>query len=464
MEHRNNQGERKYIFSCILVLCGTLCILGINEAIAKEYFVATSNGKDGNIGTKEAPFLRLEKGVSVLSPGDTLYVRGGTYQRDHYMWNSPNGTSWTNAITIKAYQNEKVIVKPLPSESFPGYTVFNFLDNSQYIIMDGLTVDGTNGRYGYNMGTGSHHIRVSNGEIKNTPNSAIQGSTANYIEVINLKVHDSWTGVDAWDVNNRSYGFYLNGDYNLVQNCEFYNNHGYGVSIFSSTRRPSNNLIINNKFFNNGMAGLGIFAGNGNIAINNIFWNNERGLQVDYGATNTMVYHNTFYSNQKNEILLGPKSDRSFVKNNLLVGASSDSVLFAVDGSGASKIESNLILGASTDTKVLLKISDASATSTGNLLGGLYVAGLRDPDNFDFHLTEASSARGAGQVLALANFDIKLAEASLAMDAGRVPATMTTDRDGVSRTPTKGFDIGAYQYGGFVFEPPTSLRILSQGK
>ncbi|MEZ4272378.1 MAG: right-handed parallel beta-helix repeat-containing protein [Myxococcota bacterium] len=275
--------------------------------------------------------------------------------------------------------------------------------------------------------------------------------------MINIKAHDSWTGVDAWDVHNRSYGFYLNGDYNLVQNCEFYNNHGYGVSIFSSTRGPSYNLIINNRFYNNGMAALGVFSGNGNIAINNVFWNNERGLQVDYGATNTLVYHNTFYSNQKNEILLGPYSDRTFVKNNLLVGTNSDSALLAVDGSGASEIESNLISGSSADPNVLLKILDASATSTGNLVGGSYVPGLRDPSHFDFHLTEASSAIGAGQILFHDNFDISLTEAILIMDGGRVLASVTSDKDGNPRAPTADFDIGAYNFGGSpgpVVEPP----------
>lgn len=444
MEYWNNHRVMKFFLSCVLGMSGIVGIAGPSEAIAKDYFVAASNGNDANPGTKEAPFLRLEKGVSVLSPGDTLYVRGGTYQRNHYRWSSPSGISWTQPVSIKSYQNEKVIVKPLPSTDVPGHTVFYFLDNSQYIIMDGLTVvgtavDGSNaGSYGYRMGTGSHHIRISNGEIKNTYNSAIQGSGAHYIEIINLKIHDSWLGTSGFGTGEKSYGFYLNGDYNLVQDCEIYNNHGYGIHLFSSTRKPSHNRIINNRIHDNKLGGIIVTGGTNNQVINNLFWANDRGIQVDWGATSTIVFHNTFYSNTKEEIILGPSSDKSFVKNNLLVGTSSYPVLFAVNGSGASQIENNLILGSSKDPNVLLKISDPSATSSGNLMGSSYVHGLKNPAGFDFHLTEPSSAIRAGLAL----------------------KEVTTDLDGASRNSTAGYDIGAYQFGGAIaLDPPHNLRI-----
>lgn len=439
MEHWNYCHRRLKVFlSYILVFIGIVGIAGISEAIAKEYFVAASNGNDRNVGTKEAPFLTLEKGVSVLFPGDTLYLRGGAYQRNQQEWSPPRGISWENAITIRAYQNEKVIVKPLPSED--GNSVFHFKDGSQYVIMDGLTVDGTNGRFGYVMGTGSHHIRVSNGEIKNTPHSAIQGSAAHYIEIINLKIHDSWTGAVTYGSGERSYGFYLNGNYNLVQDCEIYNSHGYGIHVFSTENTPSYNRIINNRIHDNDMPGVIITRGTNNQVINNVFWNNEYGIEVNYGATNTIVYNNTFYSNKKGEIYLGPQSNVSFVKNNLLLGTNTNPVLLVVTGSGASKIENNLILGVSKNPDDLSKIWEKSASASGNRIGGSYRHGLKNPEYFDFHLTATSSAIGAGLVL----------------------AEVTKDMDGVSRNSTIGYDIGAYQYNGEIsLEPPTSLRIVN---
>ncbi|WP_447964785.1 right-handed parallel beta-helix repeat-containing protein [Nitrospira sp. Ecomares 2.1] len=437
MGNCNKHQGIKVSLCCVLFIV-SYGITGIKEANAKDYFVSATDGKDENTGTKEAPFFTLEKGLSVLYPGDTLLVRGGTYQRNHEKWGPASGVSWTKPVVIKAYQNEKVIVKPLPSTNFPGNSVFYFKDNTQYIIMDGLTVDGTNGGYGYRMGTGSHHIRVSNGEIKNTSNSAIQGSGAPFIEILNVKIHDSWLGTKRYTTGERSYGFYLNGDYNLVKDCEFYSNHGRGIHIYSATRRPSNNLIINNKFYDNDMVGLGIYSGDGNVAINNVFWNNERGIHVDYGATNTIVYNNTFYSNNGEEILLGPESDRSFVKNNLVVGTNSGPVLLAINGSGASEIENNLILGNSMDPNDLLKISDKSVISSGNLIGNSYKHGLKNPANFDFHIKETSSAIGAGLPL----------------------SEVKTDIEGEARNSIVGFDIGAYQFSGVnSLDPPTDLRI-----
>lgn len=439
---KNHHRAMKFFRSYVFVWIGVFGIAGVNDANAKEYFVAASNGNDKNYGTIEAPFVTLEKGVSVLYPGDTLYVRGGTYTRNYQLWEPPNGISWENATTIKAYQNEQVIIK-----SLPGTSVFRFKDGSHHIIMDGLTVDGGGPGHsltGYTMGTGSHHLRISNGEVKYTNDSALLGSEAKYIEIINMKLHDSWQGIAGYGGGEKSYGFYLNGDYNLVQDCEIYNNHGYGIHIYSTHNQPSHNRIINNRIHDNDLAGIIVTKGTNNQVINNIFWNNARGIEVLYDATNTIVYHNTSYANtKKGEILIGERSRDSLVRNNLLIGTNTQPVLLVVEDTGVSKIENNLILGVSINPKDLMKIYEPSAIASGNLIGGSYKHGLKKLENFDFHITEeTSSAVGAGLVLA----DVKV------------------DMDGISRISKNGYDIGAYQYNNGLpsLDPPTSLRTVNK--
>jgi len=56
---------------------GLLLLLTL-PAEAATYYVATT-GDDANSGTLAQPFRTLGQGVSVLRPGDTLYVRAGTY-------------------------------------------------------------------------------------------------------------------------------------------------------------------------------------------------------------------------------------------------------------------------------------------------------------------------------------------------------------------------------------------------
>lgn len=64
---------------------------GRSGAAPTIYYVATT-GSDSNAGTQAAPFRTLNRGVSVLTPGDTLRVGAGTYD-ETLIDNIPSGTS-----------------------------------------------------------------------------------------------------------------------------------------------------------------------------------------------------------------------------------------------------------------------------------------------------------------------------------------------------------------------------------
>lgn len=59
-----------------LSLC--LVLLGGGTAHAATYYLAPT-GDDDNPGTMEAPFFTLVRAWEAIGPGDTLYLRGGTY-------------------------------------------------------------------------------------------------------------------------------------------------------------------------------------------------------------------------------------------------------------------------------------------------------------------------------------------------------------------------------------------------
>jgi autotransporter-associated beta strand protein len=73
---------------------------------ATSYYVAT-NGWDGNPGTLSAPFQTIAHGASVLTAGNTLYIRGGVYRET--IQPSVSGTA-SAPILITAYSNETVTV------------------------------------------------------------------------------------------------------------------------------------------------------------------------------------------------------------------------------------------------------------------------------------------------------------------------------------------------------------------
>lgn len=60
-----------------------LCIIAVFvlsvPAFADTYYIAT-DGNDTNPGTIAEPFATIPQAVSVVAPGDTIYIRGGTYE------------------------------------------------------------------------------------------------------------------------------------------------------------------------------------------------------------------------------------------------------------------------------------------------------------------------------------------------------------------------------------------------
>ncbi len=78
-----------------------------NSAVAATYFVST-NGSNSNPGTSNAPFATPQKAVatnSALTAGDTIYIRGGTYNLSAQV--KPNKTGAAgNYIKLWAYPGE----------------------------------------------------------------------------------------------------------------------------------------------------------------------------------------------------------------------------------------------------------------------------------------------------------------------------------------------------------------------
>ncbi|MCT2535992.1 right-handed parallel beta-helix repeat-containing protein [Aquibacillus koreensis] len=73
-----------------------------------EYHVA-KHGSDLNVGTKQEPFLTINKAASIAVAGDAVVVHGGEYRE----WVKPKnaGLSNTRRITYQAAQGEKVVIK-----------------------------------------------------------------------------------------------------------------------------------------------------------------------------------------------------------------------------------------------------------------------------------------------------------------------------------------------------------------
>ena len=401
------------------------------ETFAATYYVAqTPNASDSNTGTLEQPFLTINKGVSVLAAGDTLFVRTGIYA-ESLIHNIPAGTAWTNPVKVAAFPGESVTIRP--SVGTNDNFVFEFGDvNQQYIIIDGFIIDGVNLRL-TDAGTGAvvaaacvkiwqHHIRFNNVEIKGCPSygfwvtpSLGTNNPGSDNELVNSKIHD--TGV-----TQDTHAIYFLGPRNILERTEIYNNPGGGIAVQNFVDDIAHdNVLRYNLFRDNGYTtdyahAIYVAVGNRTLIHNNIVRSQVgsisfpgHGITVD-GLTNfTKVYNNTVYGNQGVGIYILAGALNVEVKNNISFSNGID----ITNNQTGTTLSNNL----TTDPSFM----NAAAA--------------------DFHLQPTSPAINTGVNLA---------------------PTVVNDFDGVSRPQPPGglWDIGAYE---FVSAPTPAINTLRLG-
>src|ERR1035437_9288541 len=93
-----------------LIMLFLLFLFGSLSISAATYYVSPS-GSDSNPGTIGQPFFTLNKAWSVVSAGDIIYMRGGTYRygTNGTVLSGKSGNSG-NYITIENYPGEVPII------------------------------------------------------------------------------------------------------------------------------------------------------------------------------------------------------------------------------------------------------------------------------------------------------------------------------------------------------------------
>ena len=213
---------------------------------AASYYVSPT-GNNTNPGTISQPFATLQKAHDVANPGDTIYMRGGTYMLSAPTTISRSGSSG-NLIKISNYPDEVPIIDgiSLTNSGWPGIQ----MNSASWWHFQGL-------------------------EIKNAP----------------------------------MHGIYLNGasSNNIVEHCNLHHNvrlntNGAGVLV---TGTSGNNLILNNDAHHNGLFGStggdGVSVtdtkATGNVLRGNRVWrNNDDGIDL-WNAANVLVENNWSWEN-----------------------------------------------------------------------------------------------------------------------------------------------------------------------
>ena len=381
------------------------------------YYVA-KNGSDSrscsqatSASTPKLTINGSSGGLRCLKAGDTLIIDGGTYAEVFNPGDVPSGTSWSAPVTLKAASGDTVTIRPNSGNGSGDVMALSVTGSytPQYIVFDRLNFDGSNVSVQVvRVSAASHHIRFTNGSIRNAPKNNcffVQDSSTKYIELINMTI-------DNCGNSTQHHGVYIRGQNALVEKSRISNHSGHGVHVYSSTGQVHNNIIRNNEIYQNGSWGVLIGSGKGNQAYNNIVRNNKAGMRIGYySPASSQLYNNTIYSNGNYCVYVNSESYQAAVRNNICY----QNAYNMVKNLGSSSVISNTL---TTDPK------------------------FANASNKDFRLLSSSPAINKGVTLSQVPYDYVR----------------------VSRPQGSSHDIGAYEYASSSSSVqgvwPTDLRVV----
>ena len=205
---------------------------------AQDFYVSNALGSDGNDGSETSPFQTINRAISEVEAGGTVYVMEGIYRNQNYgTVDVSNYTNMSNPhvvtidksgtqagyITLKNYPNHTPIIE------FDGKGGIQITNDMNYIIVEGFEVIGPSQAINYDMamdnraykvsvaedgdtstnythsyfsgkgiwgGNGAHHhITIRNNIVHDTPGSAIRFNDSDHITIENNTVYNStwWT-------------------------------------------------------------------------------------------------------------------------------------------------------------------------------------------------------------------------------------------------------------------------------
>lgn len=301
----------------------------------KTYYVTTSGSSSGDgSSTKPWSLAHAFSHPSALKPGDTVWVRGGTYSGDFTL--KIDGTS-SAPITVRAYPGERVTIR---HSSAPVID----LAGASYVNLWGLEITSSYSKRSESRSESTYGIRVN------------QGTESHHVKLINMVIHDVQAqGIGWWQAlkDTEIYGslWYFNGTTQL----------DHGVYVHNTS---GNKYLIDNMIFDNASHGLHGYAETAEKGLNNItvegntFFNNG---SVGYTTTKET------YGIYKRNILLGglTVAKNPVISNNYAYypGSSGESLNLGYNaGSSGARITNNYLAGG------LFKLggSNTSLSISGN--------------------------------------------------------------------------------------------------
>ncbi len=333
-------------------------------SFGQDFYVSNIHGQDTNSGSEFAPFKTINRAISSVNPGGTIYVMQGIYRNNNF--GSVNVSNYTNmsnphVVTINKSGTEGNYITlrnypgDLPKIEFDGKGGILISNNMNYIIIDGFEVEGpsqdinydmamanreykvsvaeddddsTNYNHNYFSGKGiwggygaHHHIIIRNNIVHDTPGSAIRFNDSDHITIEHNTVYNAtwWTSsassavvyAETISASESDNGY----DIKMIMRGNIvYNN--WNRIPFYVTQLPDNSGNTNPNYgtatYNSILDGQGLYVTrsdddyNGTFLFeNNICVNNgKNGINFDNSLSASAIYrNNTLYLNGVHEYI-----------------------------------------------------------------------------------------------------------------------------------------------------------------
>lgn len=329
-----------------------------------NYYVSSINGSNSNDGLSESsPFLTINKGISEVSEGGTVYVMNGTYRNVGYGTVDPSSNTNMNnphVVTINKSGSEGayITIKNLeghnPKIEFDGRGGIVISDYMNYIIVEGFEVEGPAANITYDQaiadreykvlaasdendnitynhtyfsgkgiwgGYKAHNnIIIKNNKVYNCTGSGIRFNDSDHITIENNEVYNcTWWTSSASSAIVYAETIAEDGDNTtdvkmIMRGNLVYNN--WNRIPFYVTQLPDNSGNTNPNYgtanYNNILDGQGLYVTRSDPSYtgtflfeNNVCVNNgKNGINFDNSLSASAIYqNNTLYYNGVHEII-----------------------------------------------------------------------------------------------------------------------------------------------------------------
>jgi hypothetical protein len=442
------------------------------------------NGNNANRGSIDQPWETIAYAASQLQPGDTLYLRGGTYPVStgdfYYVETRTSGTA-DSPIIITAYSGEKVIIDGSGvSQNFMrinhDYWVVENLELTNFSQgTDLFTVDGS-----FNTLRGLTIHDIAGGAVGlNGSSNVLEGST----------IHDLTRRAGAVTVTGVKIGSHNEGacDNNIVRNNNIYNN-PTGELVYigaeGSTENVAcqNNQILYNELHDGSEAIQIKLRSTGNLIKSNHIYNIS--IRAILSVEGSIIAGNTIHSP------LSPEAAITLRRNNQAI----NNLIYNTDGTGTgivvtpntdvalnnepmgfgNKLYNNTVLGLAygiqfNNAELLHDNVFINNLSAFNKEMQIDPARLDGSNIFDYNnwFGPKSSQPGDGPntrrvdpgLIDQNNQNYRISASSPLVDKGMDLRSegVATDIEGRARPQGAGFDVGAYEYSEGGINPPSLM-------